>query len=286
MTLTELGNEVKLLGFNSEEAIDRNLLISSANRALRELFTHRMITKTVKFSARGLVPKIYHSEIICKNGDPITIPIAGKSYSMRLCGKGYYSITSGKNTISNQFDTGPESKLVRGFIPSAGNIKFWGSFSFSVYDFSIYDESFSPLVTDIPDCVPTTEYDIREIYGDFMAFVSPARDRYGNIIEECTLHDGRLQISSKYRGEVHLTYRRLPAIIKEKKAEEEEEADIDLPSEYLYLFPLLVASYYWLDSDSSKANYYKNRYEERLSILDSCCYEELDTSYIDTNGWA
>ena len=278
-------SEVKLLGFNDGADIDKNLLISSANRALRELYNHRTITKTVKFSARGLVPTIYYDEIVCKNGNPISLSAVGKCYSFRLCGKGYYSINDGSETIVKQFDTGPESELVRGFITFGGTIKFWGSFSFSIYDFSVYDERLSPDITDIPDCVSTTEYDIRKIYGDFMAFVSPATDKNGKVIDGCTLHDGRLKISSRYRGEIHLTYRRLPQTIVSANPGSTEK-DIDIPSEYLYLFPLLVASYVWLDNDEKKANYYKSRYDECLKLIDSSYYDELDTAYIDTNGWA
>ena len=284
MTITELGKEIKFLGFDSEAVINKQQLISAANRALRELYNQRTITRTVKFSARGLVPTSYHEEIICKNGNEVILPLVGRCYSMRVCGKGFYAVHDGANISANQFETGLETKLVRGFISFGGYIRFWGSFSFSIYDFSVYDEFFSPRVEDIPDCVAASEYDIREMYGDFMAFVSPATDRYGNIIEGARLHDGRLQISSKFRGEVHLTYRRLPDVIIEE--EEKYETDIDIPDEYLYVFPLLVASYIWLDTDSTKANYYKSRYDETLSIIDSTSYEEIDTAYVDTNGWA
>ena len=61
---------------------------------------------------------------------------------------------------------------------------------------------------------------------------------------------------------------------------------IDLPEEYRHIFPLLVASYVWLDTEDAKAKYYRTLYEKNLAIIDSARYGSIDSSYRNINGWA
>lgn len=280
MTIDELKHEVKVLGF--DDTIDLStILVPSANRALNYLYSQKTITKTVRLFTRGYSVSFYKKEIHCENGKSITFPLDGKAFSMRVCGAGSYSVTDGGVTKITAFDTGMESQLVRGFISRGGEIKFHGSFSFTVYDFTIYPEIFSPRTTDIPESGSNVIFDLREMYGDFMSFVSPATDSTGKEIPSCSLKDGKLFVDANYKGEIILTYRRRPATIASIMVDE-----IDIPEEYCYFFPLLVASYVLLDTDEEKALYYKARYEEMVKCMEKNCYYEIDHNYKNTDGWA
>ena len=279
MTLEQLKNEVTLLGFDDTVDTDAHIL-TSANRALRHIFNQRIITKTTRLFARRAAMSYYKSSLHCSNGKSTTLPANGKAYSMRLCGSGKYTITDGSVVTVKQFESGAESILVRGFLTWGGTIEFWGGFSFTVYDYSIYSEIFSNLSKDIPEGGNIIVFNLREMYGDFMAFISPATDNFGNPIPDCILRNGCVELGGSYKGEFLLTYRRLPSVIVE------DTKQIDIPNEYLHLFPLLVASYVWLDTDPDKAAYYKERYDEMMSLIRSENYQSIDTKYKCEDGWA
>ena len=138
MTFSELKTEVVALGFDME-ACDNSVLITSLNRALRDIFSRKRITKTVRLFNKGITPIYYKKVIHCINGRSIKLPLQGSAFSMRVCGSGYYSVTDGTSHVVKQFMTGSETMLIRGFIMWGGSIEFWGSYSFYVYDFSIYN---------------------------------------------------------------------------------------------------------------------------------------------------
>ena len=279
MTLDQLKAEVVSLGFDTTTNIDSHI-VAAANRALRHLYNQRSITRTARLFARGPAIAYYAKEAHSSNGKEFTLPAPGIAYSMRVCGSGYYCVVDGTTNEVSRFETGPESQLIRGFLTWGGNIRFWGGLSFSVYDYTVYSEIFSPYQKDIPSGGRTVAFDLREIYGDFFSFLSPAIDTLGEPIPNCLLHDGRIEVDSKYRGEIIITYRRLPTPIEEKTE------IIDIPEEYTHLFPLLVASYVWLDTDSSKAKYYKERYDEMIGLVKSESYQSIDTGYQIKDGWA
>ena len=279
MTLDELKNEVTLLGF--DDTIDlEGSIIPAANRALRHLYSQRIFTKTVRLFARRANISYYRSEIHCPNGRNTTIPANGKAYSMRLCGSGQYTINDGQAVSVKYFESGAESILVHGFLTWGGSITFWGGYSFTVYDYTIYSEIFSPHAKDIPNSVEKTVFDLRSMYGDFMSFLSPPTNARGEAIPKCTLCDGRVEVDSKYRGEILLTYRILPTKVTS------ETVEINMPEEYSHLFPLLVASYVILDIDEEKAIRYKSMYDEMISVIKTESYQSVDTAYKNEDGWA
>ena len=286
MTFEEFSKVFHGIG-NGDHLVDNETLTYILNGALRELYARMPITKTVNFNLRGHKPCTYYKEIICKSDQSITIPIQGMAYSFRVMGKGNYIVKDSVTTDAYQFDTGKESQLVRGFMNDAGTIRFWGGFTFVIYDLSIYDEIYSPEVESIPDGSPITVLNIREMYGDFLAFTSPPTDRFGKEIEGCRLYDGRFEISSDYSGEVYLTYRRLPKLI--TYVEDNDDVtlaeNIDVSEEYLQ--PLLYLTWYhlWYNMDDMRSKIYKERFESLAKdILDG--KRTVDTEYINENGWA
>ena len=279
MTLDELKNEVTLLGFDDTIDLERSI-IPAANRALRHLYSQRIITKTVRLFARRAGVSYYREEVHCPNGRSTILPAMGKAYSMRLCGSGQYTINDGQAVTVKYFESGAESILVHGFLTWGGTITFWGGYSFTIYDYTIYSEIFSPQAKDIPNSVEKTVFDLRNMYGDFMSFISMPITTRGQVVKNCTLCDGRVEVDSKYRGEILLTYRILPP----KLVEETEK--IDMPEEYTHIFPLLVAFYVILDIDEEKATRYKEMYDEMMAVIKNESYQSMDTAYRNEDGWA
>ena len=280
MTYNELIYEVGLLA--GSPITDSELLLKSCNRALRTLYNNAKITKTARLATHGLKPVSYYREIKCINGEELVFPARGVAYSMRVHGNGRILITDGDIAIVERVDSPHESTVVKGFLTSGGTITFWGSMSFNIYDFSIYDQVFSEKKENIPEYGPTVTLDLREILGDFMTFVSPALDPEGNPLDNCRLHDGKLEIDSDYCGEIMLTYRRMPREI----LEDDDDVTVDLPEEYAHLLPLLVAHYAMLNIDESRAKYYKSLYNEGIELIRRESYGDLDCKYPVTNGWA
>ena len=280
MTFFDLSNEVAALGF--AESIERdNLLTTATNLALRELYNSRPVLKTRRFAKRGQKPILYRKEMACAPGERIEFLITGRAYSFRISGTCQFMIKYGEDFTSTSVNTGPEAQLFRGFASPGSTITFFGSYYYNIFDFSIYEKTFSDDREDIPDGSPTTTYDLRQLHEDFLSFISPATDPYGKEIACCRLYDGKVELSSDYNGEVILTYRRMPTTIEGKI-----DDVIDLPEEYRHIFPLLVASYVWLDTEDAKAKYYRTLYEKNLAIIDSARYGSIDSSYRKINGWA
>lgn len=279
MTLSELKNEVISLGF--DDIIEReDLFITSANRALRTIYNERVITKTVKLFAQGQKPKTRTKEIRHIGGEDVTLPLVGRAYSMRVAGEGIAVIHDGSEEKRIEFSS--SSEPIRGFIKTGGRIVFSGEYSYTVYDFLTFSEVFSNDIKDIPDGSNIRVFDISAMFGDFLSFISLPVDKHGKCIPNCTLSDGKLQVESSYRGEISLTYRRLPRVIFADFPDER----IDIPEEFSPLLSLLTSSYVWLDDDEEKAKYYRYLYLDMLACLKSSCYDSISTEYINTNGWA
>ncbi|MBO7195844.1 MAG: hypothetical protein J6V80_00745 [Clostridia bacterium] len=278
MLYTELTDELVTLG---ADPTNESLFIYSTNRALRDFYNTRRILRTARIVTKGLTPITRYKELDCSGGPQVRIPLNGMAYSMRAHGKGQFMIRDGGSSRVQSVDSEEEATLIRGFIISGGEITFWSSFAFTIYDLCMYDRIFSDKLDSIPDGATRAVIDLREKYGDFMSFDSMPRDSEGNIISDCRLYDGKLEIASDFSGEILLTYRRLPLAIAGYDNEK-----IDIPEEYKHLFPLLVAYYVMLDTNESRAKLYKNLYEDGLSRLDKRSYTEIDPAYVTTNGWA
>ena len=280
MTYEELSAQVALLGSIENDPADP-LLLNSVNLALRELYTGRVITRTVRLIARGLTPVLYHRQVNCANGGPFQVDIPGYAYSFRIQGNCQMMTIYPEGSTLTSISTGREAKTVKALATPETTLRFFGTYSFSIYDFSVYDERLSDDPSDIPEPGGTVIYDLHSLYGDYMSFYSPATDGAGERLTNCILRDGVVEIDSSYNGEIVLTYRRLPNLATGDTTEE-----IDVPDEYLHLFPLLVASYMLLDGNDAMAKYYRSLYEDNAEIMDEGSYRAIDTVYKITDGWA
>lgn len=256
------------------------IVLYATRRALRRLYSRREIIRTIRLCATGQQPAVYYKDIHCANGTTITLPLKGRAYSMRIYGEGIYQINDGTSQKIVHFNTGMEAQLVRGFIRNGGTIVFHGGTAFMVLDFSLYNEIYSTMGDFSPYCDSRVKFDIREIFGDFMSFIRPPTDGYGNVIEGALLYDGKLDIPSTFRGEVLLTYRTLPPTVTE-----DMDAVIAIPEEYSHLIPILAASYVWMEVDSEVASYYKRLFDDMLEESSANSYRQMDYTYGKGNGW-
>jgi hypothetical protein len=281
MTYKELTTDILAIS-RQQDVSSKSLILYSINQAISDIYSRRSILRTVRLFATGLQPTLYYKQLHCVGGSHITLPLNGRCYSMRISGEGLYEITDGAKVTRIEFDTGPESRLVRGFIQTGGQIVFYGHASFMIFDFSVYSESFSTMMKDIPDGIKRVVFDIRSLYSDFLAFHCPPKDGHGNIIEGARLFDGCLQVPSDYRGEIELTYRIRPPIV----TGQNDDDLIDIPLEYHHLLALLSAYYYRIDEDEKTAILLKEEYERLFNLLDRESYEAMDVGYSVANRWA
>ena len=283
MTINELLAELRIVGGESTFS-DRNLLIYSINRALRRLYADQRIEKTVRLATRRPKPIAYYKEIHSKDGDIKEIPITGKSFSMRIHGECTYVVTDGPATTVRTIDSKNEATLIKGFLTYGGKISIWSSFAYTIYDLAVYDEIYSERPNDIPEYGIKITFNLRDIYGDFMSFTTPATDLAGNPIKSARLYDGKVEVGSDYTGEIMLSYRCLPTEI--SLAEDDNSTEIVVPNEYSHLFVLLVAYYGMLFKDDDKATKFLDQYTEAIASFRAYCYQQVDFDYKDTTGWA
>ena len=281
MTYIDILNEILALSRQGME-FKKPLMIYSINQAISNIYSRRNVLRTVRLYATGLVPSLYHKQLHCKGGGHIILPLKGRCYSMRISGEGVYEITDGTKITKIEFNTGPESQLIRGFIHDGGQILFYGHASFMIFDFSVYEESFGNMLKDIPDGMKNVNFNVRILYSDFLAFHTPPTDGQGNVIKGAKLFDGTLQVPATYRGEIELTYRTRPPVVYGGS----EEEIIEMPPEYYHLVALLAAYYYRLDEDEATALHFKEEYESLFALMESQTYETMDNEYKVENGWA
>lgn len=271
------------INFLAGETIENaSILLNASNRALRDIYHSIKVVKTERVAARGMRPITYFREVNCHNGQEITLPANGLAYSMRIHGSGRVMITDGEDSKVIRVDSPYGTQVLKGRIyRGTGSITFWGSFSFYIYDYAIYDDLISEKEEEVPECGPTVVFDIRELFGDFMSFISPALDREGKPIKNCRLHDGKLEVDAEYKGEIMITYRRLPRQIVGSEGEA-----IDLPEEYSNLLSLLAAHYALINSNEPKAKYFKSLYDDGIELVTKSSYDDLEYKYPLTNSWA
>lgn len=286
MRYSELVTEVMNLGYKPGTLSEEELITEATNRALRDLFCQKKFTRTVFLAASGAKPTTYFKEIRNPSGKIIELPAKGKAFSMKIHGSVTYVVKDGSGMTAYSVQSPHEATLIRGVLTTGGSISVWSQFSFTIYDYAIYDQMFSEKVSDIPAIGPTLSFDIRKMYGDFLAFLSPPKDRYGQYIKGCRLHDGILEVDSSFGGEIILTYRRIPLPITKSHLANSADPVLDLPEEYEYFFAYLVMAYLYIDTDQIKYSYYRSLYDEHLMRITNSGYEEIDCEYADVNGWA
>lgn len=284
MTIEDLKNQILLFG-DVDMVTSREQILNAANLALKSLYIRIPVLKTVTLSLQGSKPTLYYERLVCRSGESITLPLQGKAFSARVFGQGNYYISDGGNVEVIQFNSEEEPLMIRRFISRGGSIKFWSSFTFTIYDFAVFDDIFSAYTEGIPTATKTVTIDMRERYEDFLAFVGPPKDSRGNILDLCSIQGSNMELSSSYAGEISITYRRLPtAIVGTNEADDANEM-IDIQSHLIHAFLMLTLYYFWLNTDGDKASLYKSQYESLLDANIDGIFT-YSNKYVDVNGWS
>ena len=278
MTYNDLCSEILSLGFESETDSPERLL-SAAERALQVIFTECPLYDTVSFCKNAFSPVSAIPLIRHQGGEITAVSYNAKAYAFRTSGTGCYKVCEGGSESSFSFSQ--EMQLHRGFLHGAGEIKFVGDYSFSVFDFSLYDELCGPSPEDIPMPDKYASYDITDYTDRFLSFKSLPNDEYGNVIRGSSVMGSVMKIPSGYTGKIIATYKRAP-----QKLSGSPDEEILLPRGCEHLLALLSASYVWLDDSPEMARYYRTLYQESLAAIRYNSRCEIDPSYQNVNGWA
>ncbi len=278
MTLKELHSEVCALGFDNYIECDKRLEVA-ANCALRMIFAERGVKATAEIFARDVTPISRTRLLRHQSGEELSLPLYGRAFSLRACGKGEIRITDGAAVRRITFDS--EDELIRDFIKEGGNITFLGECRYTVYDLSFYGQIYGTDVASIPDGSGKQSYALGELIKDFRSFAEVARDRAGRPIPNAALEEGRLILDEGYEGGVLITYNRAPRSVDLSYPDEK----IDIPCELVGLLPLATAAFICLDTDAEKSEYYSALYRRLLAAIDSRGRVGVCGEYT-TNGWA
>lgn len=278
MTLNELKSDVACLGFESYIE-DEDCFIASANRALSLIYVDRPVTKTVKISFTCPRISLVKDFIEHVSGDEITIPFSGKCLSFKSSGIGSCVIRD--NTGSNTVPLSRNGQLTKQFVYGSGTITFSGEYYFTVSNLAVFDDLISDSAADIPEYTPYKELCPEDYCDDFRSFIGYPNDKNGVAEKSVKLIDGRIRAPFDYKGELYLTYYRIPKSITAESA----SAPIDISEECAPMLPLLTASFMWLDDDAAKAQYYMSLYRDLIANVRRYSTNKVDTAY-GGNGWA
>lgn len=278
MTFSDLCAEIINLGF--ETAITSSeLVMQAAKRALDTILTERPIYMSYTVYQTAKKPSVRIKDFHHKGTYSDTFEFNAKSYSFRTYGEGKYYISDALGT--RDFEFGKEESVHRGFLHGKGKLVFCGEYSHGVYDLCFFDELYGQNSEDIPLYSEFCEYDISFLAPNFLSFTSLPTDAKGNPIKDAVAVGTHLRVPSSFDGKIIVHYKRSAGKISEKSDE-----DIILPNGTEHLFPLLVASYVWLDDDAEKAEYYLSLYREGMSAAKYYNREKLGCTYDDVLGWA
>ena len=276
MTYNDLCEEVKELGF--ESAIDSPArMLSAARRAQREIYSIRPVFSNAVIYQRIPKPIQHIKELASKGDGEISVPYSSaKAFSFRSTGVG--SVTVRETGKEHTLTFSGLSSVTKEFLHGDGELIFKGEYSFTVTELAIFGEIVSGSTEDIPVADMPREYDMAALVEGFISLAAPPSDSFGRIISGASLCGDLLTVPSDYSGDV--------CLICKRGRELSEEGELDIPAECEPLLALLTASYYWLDDDPEKAQYYRSLYHEGMNTLRYNNRGRMSPSSVTGNGWA
>ena len=279
MTLNDIRDEVGELGFD-EPPRNTAALVRAVRRALAVIYTERGVHAVARFFKRVPENTVAVKEIFHRGGEKITVEAGYGAYSLFLSGKGSFTVTDGKDTVSYAFDT--EGGRYCGYLKENATFTFIGEGCYSVYNFYLYPGFYSETKSAIPTSVGSEEYLISDIIPDYMSALGVPKSPGGSIIAGAKISTDRVTLPTSYSGEVIIEYRKAPASV----SADAPDKDLGLPRDTEHLVPLLPAAYMWLDDDIEKAYYYMSLYREGVAALKLYNTRAIDTGVGDVSGWA
>lgn len=208
------------------------------------------------------------------------LPLSGYAFTLCASGKGRITVFDGKVKRSIAFDS--ESKTVKGILFGEGSLEFSGEYSYDVFGITVFSEPYFSDVGEIPSSECERFVDMRERVDDFLKFAGEVTDTEGNLISDIVLSESKIFFPEGFSGAAVVSYYRN---LKSPELSAPDSA-IDIPKEYESLLPLLCASYLLLDSDSEKAEYYRQAYLRSVAEIKRRGTFGEHNAYLDVNGWA
>ncbi len=276
MTLKDLQSDVYALGYE-RPLEDSELFMSALNQAMRMIYAEQKYKKSSKIRVRR-AEEASHSKGFKYTGEPLTLPLVGRAYSIRLCGRGSLSFDNGECIREEEFDG--DDVLLRGFIKGRGSVTFLGDYSYDILSLVTYSDIFSNDICDIPDGSGSFSFDFSK-NGDFLEFCDVARDALGREIPDVLLEGSRLTAKCKSSRDIYIRY-----ILSPKRITADDpylEIDISRADESALTF--LCASLLWRDDEPELADHYYSLYRE-MQLASQKPHGSRSAKYELCDGWA
>lgn len=277
MTYNELKAQVAGLGFERTVSDDDSLL-RATERALSILHLDlpRPRTKRIYIRAPKLT-KVYKT-IYHNGGESEEFDLCGTAFSFRPHGDGEYLIFEGDTATRVKFFAA--NGVVKSVLSGTAKIRFEGDFDYIVTSLASFGGKYDVSLSDVCEYAEKREIQIGDMIDDFSALAErPVCIGSKTSVAEIVTRGGVLYLPFLFDGEIEISY--FPRPMPPKKNAE----DLDIPSGAEHLFPLLVASFIWLDDDEGKAQYYMALYRDGINRLIRITPSERCEKY-PTNGWA
>ena len=279
MTLRELKNELLSLTSLPSSEIEKKVC-HAASRALFRIHTElKAVTEKSIYVTRPHIAS-HTPQLLCCGGERLELKLSGKAFSMRLCGKGSYTIYDGGESYTESFSLCGEA--MSGFLKSEeARIVFTGDGAVTVMDLVCY----SAINTDDPKRIPAYNelYQVAVDTEDrFIALAEPICDGSGRKINGVECISGVIHYPKGVEGEIKVRYRRLPGRISGAYPDDA----IDLPTSYTPLLPILTAAELLLEDEPERAMVLYNTYTDLKDALLSCRPYGITAKYNDTTRWA
>ena len=275
MKLKDLKKEVCSLCFITPEEASVGF-VNAVRRALSIIFCELKVTgkKTLSVVNKSICKSQTNIPHVGKKN--LTLPLAGRAYSVKLSGKGCFTVRDGPIVKTQNFDT--DEACFKGFIQFGGEIEFSGDYAYTVLSFVTFSDIVSDRIEDIPDdgerCIDMSKY------PDFFAFVSPPTDSAKNDIRGVMTDGAKIILPPGYSGRVHVHYRKRPLPLVD-----DDEQIINIPDAYLPLLAPLTAALLLVDDDKELSDCYMELYGRMAEGMKASASPKEEIC-VRTNGWA
>lgn len=281
MTYNELKAQVASLGFERTVADDDSLL-RATERALSIIHLDIPVTRKARIYVRApRLTKVYKT-IYHNGGEGEVYELSGDAFSFRPHGDGEYTLSDENATTRVKFYAG--NGVVKGRISGRAKITFTGDTDYVITSLACFAGGFDISLSTVDEHKEFREISISDAIGDFASLAEkPAYVNDGTAVDKYTkgptVSGDILYVPFEFCGAIDISYHPMP------KSPARNSASLDLPMGTEQLFPLLVASFIWLDDDAGKAQYYMALYRDGINRLSRVTPTEKSEKYV-TNGWA
>lgn len=279
MTLNDLKNELSVLGFERDIAIDKALTLS-VRRALATIYTERGVYNSVSIEHRPVMPTLICKSFTHAPKRTESFNLKGRAVSFSVSGSGIFSVE--ENGVRTEREFSSSLYLWRIFISGEATLSFFGEFSFEVINLSVFEHVRSENEKELFAYGEPFEYDMTKLTDDFHSFLSMPTDERGREIRGAIMRSGTLIIPWGYRGRINIVYK----VASPEISEDTPDKEIPISREIEHLVPLLSAAYYWADDAPDKAEYYLALYRDAMKTLKQFNTRAIGGGYSDVTGWA